>query len=161
MKLKQIVFDYYVLIALVALAVAFTFIPGARTNAQAIALLVGTAVSFVFLVQKQKLQEVELFRTLFIEFTERYDDRNEKLQDVLDGDQNKPLTRAEKNTLSDYFNLCAEEYLFYKQGYIHPKVWRAWRNGMQIYFANRRIKDFWHDEQKTESYYDFSPFEAP
>ena len=57
------------------------------------------------------------------------------------------------DTLNDYFNLCGEEYLFYRRGYIYPEVWKSWVAGMKIYYANERIKKLWAQELSNQSYY--------
>ena len=38
--------------------------------------LVGLTVSLIFFVQKQKLEELKLFKELFTEFNRRYDEMN-------------------------------------------------------------------------------------
>ncbi len=53
-----------------------------------------------------------------------------------------PVTQDEKKKLFKYFNLCAEEYLYFDKGFIWPEVWRAWENGMKFFRKNPRIKDF-------------------
>ena len=57
------------------------------------------------------------------------------------------------NTLNDYFNLCGEEYLFYRRGFIYPEVWGSWVRGMNIYFKDDRIQELWLEELRNESYY--------
>jgi hypothetical protein len=46
------------------------------------------------------------------------------------------------------FNLCAEEYFFYLQGYIHPEVWKAWENGMKYFLDTKKLKKI---EKKKQS----------
>lgn len=45
---------------------------------------VGALISIVFFVQKQKLEELKMFKDLFREFNERYDDMNEKLNKIVE-----------------------------------------------------------------------------
>jgi len=73
----------------------------------------GIALTTIYFVQKQKLEEIRLFKDLFTEFNERYDCLNGKIADI----KSKKITDlAETNKiLDDYFNLCAEEYLFYRE----------------------------------------------
>jgi len=54
----------------------------------------------------------------------------------------------------DYLNLCGEEYLYYKRGYIEPSVWHAWQNGMKSILEAPSIYAVWVAEKKTGSYYD-------
>src|SRR6266576_2022459 len=121
------------------------------------------AVPFAFLVtlQRQKIEELELFKRLFSEFNRRYDKMNDELNAIKDGPEDEPLSVGERNLLFDYFNLCGEEYLFYRQGYIFPEVWDAWYNGMAIFHDDPRIKKLWDDELKTCSYYGFQWTETP
>ena len=117
--------------------------------------LMVAVISSVFLIQKHKLEELRLFTDLFKEFNKRYDKLNESLNQIIskDGD----LEPDETKDLFDYFNLCGEEYLYYREGYILPHVWKAWKNGMPVFFENKRIKKLWDEECKTESYYGFKP----
>jgi len=55
----------------------------------------------------------------------------------------------------DYFNLCAEEWLLYKAGYIYEPVWQAWVNGMRQFGGDSKVKDLWRKERATGSYYGF------
>lgn len=112
-------------------------------------------ISSVFFLQKHKLEELRLFTELFKEFNERYDNLNDKLNKRIL--KNGDLSTEDKIILFDYFNLCGEEYLYYKEGYILPNVWKAWNNGMKVFFKDERIKKLWDEECKTESYYGFKP----
>ena len=58
------------------------------------------------------------------------------------------------SVIESYFNLCAEEHLFYKRGFIDEDVWEAWQNGMRYYFGKDVVADLW-EEQNEESYYEF------
>jgi hypothetical protein len=113
--------------------------------------LVGGIISCAYFVQKHKLDELQLFKELFKEFNERYDALNEELNRILLSE--KKLDNKDKDILFNYFNLCGEEYLYYKEGYILPSVWKAWRNGMRIFFQDKKIKELWKEECKTDSYY--------
>jgi hypothetical protein len=90
-----------------------------------------------------------------VEFNKRYDDLNDKLNRILLAPTADRLAAEETEVLFDYFNLCAEEFLFYKAGYIDEEVWQSWRKGMGIFGENERIRQLWEKELKTESYYGF------
>lgn len=120
--------------------------------------LVGAAIAgtigFFYFVQQQNLAETQLFHQLFTAFNARYDKLNGPLALIpISAD---PLSDSNRSLIVDYFNLCAEEYLFYKQGYIHPDVWRSWCRGMRWYTTRHPFKDIWHDEVKIESFYGLS-----
>ena len=55
--------------------------------------------------------------------------------------------------LNEYFNLCGEEYLVWKQGYLYPEVWKSWRKGMQYFFDQPRVREIWEKELSSDSYY--------
>lgn len=112
---------------------------------------VGAAFSIIFFTQKQKLEEIKLFNDLFTIFNERYDNLNGNISDI----KAKDITDRKKinKTLDDYFNLCAEEYLFYKEGRILHSVWGAWCRGMQEHLKDDTIKEYWDEAQKEPSYY--------
>lgn len=115
--------------------------------------VMGSAISGVFFVQKQKLEELKMFKDLFHEFNQRYDQMNEKLNEIIDASSSDKLTADETKVLFDYFNLCGEEYLFFKRGYIDPVAWRAWHNGMKVFYKSPRIKGLWVRELESNSYY--------
>ena len=155
--MKSIFFRHYILLA-AALGAAVILVAILEPNfiKFEIALTaLGGIFSSVYFVQKQKLEELKLFKELFTEFNHRYDRMNERLNKIRDGAENEELTVEEINCLYDYFNLCAEEYLYYKQGYILPEVWTAWKNGMKYFSGSRRIRQLWKKELKENSYYCF------
>jgi hypothetical protein len=117
-------------------------------------LTVSVAVlSVAFFVQQQKLAEIQLFRQLFVDFNGRYDALNGALQRIV---RDGIGSDADREAVLDYFNLCAEEYLFFEEGYIHLRVWTAWSNGMAFYFESPTISAIW-DEEAKDSYYGFQP----
>ena len=98
-----------------------------------------------------------MFKELFTDFNERYDRLNADLNSIKRLPANEALTPDHLNTLYDYFNLCAEEHLFNRLGYIRPEAWRAWVAGMQHYYSDDRIRKEWDRELESGSYYDFNP----
>lgn len=126
--------------------------------------IVGGILSFTYFVQKQKLDEIKLLKDLFNEFNARYDGLNEDMNRIASkGDSGEGFKSEELDTLYSYFNLCGEEYFYFKQGYIYPQVWKAWRNGMKIFHRNQRIRKVWAEELGNDSYYgfQFSELERP
>ncbi len=120
--------------------------------------LIGTAIAgtlgFCYFAQRQKLAETELFYKLFTGFNDRYDQLNGALAEI--AESSSLQTSEQRQTVVDYFNLCAEEYLFFKQGYIHDDVWHSWCRGMSWYLRRHPFKDIWDEEVKTESFYGLS-----
>ena len=117
-----------------------------------IATVVGAILSLTYFAQKQKLEELRLFRELFKEFNTRYDDMNEKLAKIVEA-HGSEVSAQERKDLVDYFNLCGEEYLYFDRGYIEPAVWRAWHNGMKNIISASRVAKVWEIEKSTDSYY--------
>jgi hypothetical protein len=114
---------------------------------------IGAILSLVYFIQKQKLEELRLFRELFKEFNERYEAMNEDLERIA-ATSPADLSNADRSRIIEYLNLCGEEYLFFKRGYIEPSVWLAWLNGMKVLFSSPAIRTIWNGEKGTRSYYD-------
>jgi hypothetical protein len=51
-----------------------------------------------------------------------------------------------KNAVIDYFNLCAEEYFWFKKGRIDEKIWKSWQAGMKAWYKHDSIKRLWKEE---------------
>lgn len=66
------------------------------------------------------------------------------------------LALADKQVLFDYFNLCAEEYLYYKTGFIDEEVWASWLRGMGAFAKVEHIRSLWQAELEAGSYYGFT-----
>jgi hypothetical protein len=122
-------------------------------NWQILAAAVTGVVSFAYFVQKQKLEETRVIFDFFSQFNARYDKLNENLLAIVCRPETDPLNETEVQILIDYFNLCAEEYLIWKQGYVYPEVWKSWLNGMKFYFRQQRIRELWMRDCVTEFYY--------
>lgn len=115
--------------------------------------VIGSVFSFFFVIQKQASEDIRLFKELFVDFNKRYDMLNEKLNHLAEKEPTARLTKEEKDTLNDYFNLFGEEYLYFKQGFILPEVWQSWCNGMYYFMEKPRIKPLWSEEEESLSYY--------
>jgi len=96
----------------------------------------------------------KFFKELFTEFNKRYDDFNDFLNAVKDDDT---FNEAEKEKVMDYFNLCAEEYMWVKKGRIPPDIWKAWKNGIQRHLSKAPIRKLFEEERAMwkGSYYGF------
>ena len=150
-KVKAFWFKYYVYIVPVILVIITTAIIIMRWPLAFVPTFSGVALTTMYFVQKQKLEEMKLFKDLFTEFNKRYECQNEKLADIK---ANKIKGSDDINkVLDDYFNLCSEEYLFYKEGRIHNEAWGSWCRGMKEHLSNDVIKAYWKEAQKENSYY--------
>ena len=108
--------------------------------------------------------KAELFHKLFTEFNARYNKLNNKLYDILEFEKIHEVSQERtldqeiskhKNVVIDYFNLCAEEYLWVKKGYIDQNIWKAWQSGIMWWYNNSQIiRKIWDEEKEfSESYY--------
>jgi len=152
-SIKRFLFKYYALISGGAFIAAIALFTLTRLTWVPLAAICGGTLTFAFSVQKQQIEEVKLFRDLFDRFNQRYDDLNEKLNRIFERPDDAPLESSEADTLFKYFNLCGEEHLYFRQGFIYPEVWHSWKNGMNYFRENPRIRKLWDDELKTCSYY--------
>jgi hypothetical protein len=111
---------------------------------------------FVGFLYSQHLQETRLFKELFTEFNQRYDRLNAELNAIRNRPEAVDLEEGDTSLLLDYFNLCAEEYLFFRAGYIDVDVWRSWCRGMKEYDDDPEIHKLWKEEIELGSYYGFT-----
>ncbi len=137
---------YFLIFTPIYLGLLWWLFPFSEKQLGIIVSSTGVYLSIMYFFQKQNLEELKTFKELFVEFNSRYDDLNCKLNEI-ESQENK------KEILDDYFNLCAEEYLFYKKGLIVKEVWRSWCKGMIIHLENRIVSEYWNEAQKEDSYY--------
>jgi hypothetical protein len=125
--------------------------------------LVGGVFSILYFWQRQKLAETRLFSDLFQDFNQRYDAMNEDLNEIRQFSRARTLSQNERDVLYDYFNLCAEEYLYYDQGYIPEVVWRSWKQGMDHYMEHPTIRSLWEEEcsEQGGAYYGLEEIPFP
>lgn len=150
---RHVIFKHYWWIALLVggLLVLLAFCFGGEQRTGLVGGSIAGALGFCYFAQQQKLAETHLFYKLFTSFNQRYDALNGPLSEMADKDTE--ITSEQRNLIVDYFNLCAEEYLFYQEGYVQRKVWRSWCRGMAWYLKRQPFKDVWKEEIKTESFY--------
>ena len=94
-----------------------------------------------------------MFRELFTEFNARYDKLNERLNELVNREEQCPLGPRDRDLLFDYFNLCGEEFFFYRSGYIPSEVWDAWRYGIQGFIKVKCVRELLEKELNWRSYY--------
>jgi hypothetical protein len=139
-------------IALAAVALAFLY---AKDKLQWELASIGTLAAFFHFLYSQHWREARMLRELFTEFNSRYDRLNDRLNALIERlNPNSLLGPGDKQLLYDYFNLCGEEYYFYKIGYIPDDVWVSWTLGMADFiFGHDVIKKLFEDETGRGSYY--------
>jgi len=134
------------------LLILLSAVPDLRSNELVLG-WVGSAWALCSFLQAQELERTRFFFDLFNRFNERYNALNDDLDRIVK--QEGPLNKPDRQKVVDYFNLCAEEFMFYSRGYIPEDVWRAWRNGMRYYQRTPRIVTAWREERGTDSHYGF------
>ncbi len=119
----------------------------------------GIAAGFTHFLYSSYMEQTKLFHALAREFNDRYDKLNEHLNHILEQKALPPDLSGERTKaidhLFDYFNLCAEEYLYFQAGHIDPKVWVSWCVGMKDFAEVADIAKLWREELKRPSYYGF------
>ena len=82
-----------------------------------LAVIIATAISLYLGLRQYGIENDRIFKDLFISFNEKYDTKFNKTLNEIDNKIQKTndykLTNDEINLIIDYFNLCAEEYLWY------------------------------------------------
>lgn len=122
--------------------------------------LIAIFISIFYGYHSKKIEHDRMEKELFKEFNERYDKINDSLHKI--SKECKDIKDLEKrpkleNKLNDFFNLCAEEYFWYKKGRIDEKIWSAWEDGMNDWFNNVEvIRKAWEleiEKRGCKSYY--------
>lgn len=115
--------------------------------------VVGVGITLAFGVSQSKLANDRMFKELFTEFNQRYNNLNDDLQRItLEGE----LNHSDSLKIIDYFNLCAEEYMWFRKSRISCEVWDSWVNGIASYKKNDHFKEVACSEREFDSsYYHF------
>jgi hypothetical protein len=152
---KDFLFSFYWVSPILGSATAIILLIYTNLGSGVVSAILGGSFGFCYFLQKQKLEEAAFFQKVFSDFNARYDAMNENLSEILSTGQ----VGSNRSCLIDYFNLCAEEYLLYKRGYIPLEVWESWRAGMFQYWSLPEVQSLWVSEIGTASYYGFDPAE--
>lgn len=121
--------------------------------------LISSTITIYLGSLKLKIEHDLLFKELFLYFNEKYNNDLNDLINELKYDKNKEINNIEKSMIIDYFNLCAEEYLWYKKSRIPEDIWIAWKSGIIENINIRQINEIFYDEISSNtnviSYYGF------
>jgi len=111
----------------------------------------------IYFLQKQKLEECKLFGDYFFRFNQEYLKQSQKLDQLFERTINEPaeflLCPEDILTLHAYFDLCSEEFFFWKLGRIHVDAWTAWRTGIKYFLSSPRILKEFRSQMAEGSYY--------
>lgn len=120
----------------------------------------GLTITIIYNYCNYKLANHKMQKELFAEFNKRYNELNGDLNIL---GSSSPSTFSDfflpedqtriKGVIYDFFNLCAEEYYWKKEGRIPSKVWISWQKGMNdIYNRSEVIQKLWDEECQNKGY---------
>jgi Txe/YoeB family toxin of Txe-Axe toxin-antitoxin module len=112
--------------------------------------IAGIVCTAYYSKQKQKIENDNIFKSLFESFNARYDNRLNDLLNEIKLEEYKILEKFEKELIIDYLNLCSEEYLWYREKRIPRYVWTAWKAGIVENLNIPQVKEIYLKETKTE-----------
>lgn len=78
----------------------------------------GAIATIYFGLLKNRIEDDNIFKELFVSFNIRYSGEINDIFNELRNDSQRKLTPKEKNQIIDYFNLCAEEFLWFEKVYV-------------------------------------------
>jgi hypothetical protein len=145
---------FWITILIVSLVVLLWLKSNGIINMEVFVAGFATALTLFVTIISHYRDNDKLFKDLFKEFCDRYDGKNDSLNDIpATGD----LTKDQKKLLIDYFNLCAEEYMWVRKGRIPRKIWKSWQNGIRMHLSKDSIKKLYDEEMANwrSSYYGF------
>jgi hypothetical protein len=116
--------------------------------------VIGGAATIYLGLLKQWMDHDKMFKELFLEFNQRFDDLNESLNAIVERKE-LPKGKSKQAVIQDYINLCSEEYLWHKTGRIDKEVWDAWKKGIEYYYSKSEDirKRFDMEKKESDSYY--------
>jgi hypothetical protein len=123
-----------------------------------LAAIIAIGISLSLGLRQYEMENDRIFKELFIAFNEKYDTKfNGRLNEIDEKykkENDYALTSIEISLVIDYFNLCAEEYLWYTKKRIPKIVWNSWENGMVYYLNIKPINDILiMEKNQPDSYY--------
>ncbi|TYB79170.1 hypothetical protein [Bizionia myxarmorum] len=109
--------------------------------------------------QTEKIESDRMMKELFKEFNGRYDKINNKLDKISKMSVKKWEGQKEEKKVirygivMDFFNICAEEHFWHKEGRINGNIWGSWEKGMNdIYNRSEVIQRLWDEECENGGY---------
>jgi len=137
----------------VLILIVYLLVPPSHQSEGVLLTVIGGIGAIAFYLHRRHAEDARLIKELLKEFNDRYDQLGSTLQFAISrrGDFEKETDL----TFIRYFNLCAEEWVYWRLGYIYDEVWEAWRKGMKQYSKDPRVMAIWDEEAKGDSYYGF------
>lgn len=127
--------------------------------------ILGSLFAAYFGTLKQTIDNDKVFKDLFKSFNSRYSNQINDLLNRIRIDKTYEITGSDKLLIIDYFNLCAEEFLWFRKGRIPYKIWKAWEAGIIFNLSIPTVKQLFCEETKEvrqkKSYYGFVEYIMP
>jgi len=149
-------YPWWFLSAIALAGAAFYLLPANKQTPELLISLLGSIAAFFHFLYAQHNTNTERFIVLFKEFNARFELLNDELNRIRNLPADKLQESRNLQSLCDYFNLCAEEYWYFKDGYIDEEVWLSWLRGMSYFAESEVIRSIWSWELQQGSYYGFS-----
>ena len=88
----------------------------------------------------------------FVLVMKEVNDRYDKLHPILNHlpELYDKCTEAQKDAISRYFNLCSEELLWWRLGFVPKLVWPIWKSGIKEKLLVPPIKTAWEGRHSHE-----------
>ncbi|WP_405377499.1 hypothetical protein [Nonlabens sp. Asnod3-A02] len=108
----------------------------------------------------RKITNDKMQMELHTKFSDEFEELLPNLLVLIDSElpENNPIYGEDQEaintlTIRKYFNLCAEEFYWYKRGRIDQEVWNSWRNGMNDFYSmSPLMQELWEDNSKNGGY---------
>lgn len=111
--------------------------------------VVATGITLSLGIRQYKTENDKIFKDLFMDFNSKYDQEFRKRLNKI-RKQNKI---KDPNILIDYFNFCAEEYVWKTKGRIPDRVWDSWEKGIVFFISNPIVREIFDKEKEQKNSY--------
>jgi hypothetical protein len=117
-----------------------------------IAGLISLAVTFWFGQRETRIADHQLFISVARDVHERYS-RLYPVLASLPKQHITQLTDEQQQAISQYVNLCAEEYLWKQKGIVQREIWEVWEQAIRAKFSHPVIRAAWKQNYRNDKYY--------
>ncbi|MFY9484746.1 MAG: hypothetical protein WAP74_03965 [Patescibacteria group bacterium] len=106
-----------------------------------------------------KNQRIQAFMQIMNYVNRSYSEVHETLNTLPQSIQDyHDLKTTERLAISRYINLCFEEWMYWKLGMLHKRIWPSWRQGIAEKFNHPVIKYLWQTKHRDEYDIQFQHF---
>ena len=97
----------------------------------------------------------QLGMQMMTHFHERYSEMYDVLHHLpIEFDSYDALSQQEKHAISNYVNMCSEQFYWKTQNRIDARVWNVWEHAMREKFKISVIQKAWVEIHHREHYYE-------